>query len=210
MHISPHFRNMTIIGAATVLTAFGTAANATAATGGNAPAAAVTGVGYFTYDEPGVYGHKIRFSVQARTSADGSTRGNFSFRHLLPNGDLLGQGRADVTCLQVSGGVALFTAVVPEGQGNVRNHAFYVKIIDGGRGRPDQIANIQAQNGPERPPRRCIDFEVEYPGAAKRYPVERGGYLIRGQADPAGGLARHARHQGFQGGQAGRRETGRG
>jgi hypothetical protein len=97
----------------------------------------------------------IRFSVQAHTTADGSTRGNFSFRHLLPGGDLLGPGarRRDVSS---------------------------------GLGR--------------------IDFEVEYRGAAKRYPVERGGYLIRGQADPAGELARQARRPGFQG--AGRRGTG--
>jgi hypothetical protein len=109
MHISPHLRSTAFIGAATVLTAFGTAGDATAATGGSARAAGVPALG---------------------------------------------------TCLQVSDGVALFTAVVPEGQGN---HAFYIKIIDGGHGRPDQIANIQAQKGPERPPRRCIDVEVEFP-----------------------------------------------
>jgi hypothetical protein len=188
-----HSTATAFIGAATIL-AIGATATTTAAaapgtgtgtgtgTGGTygTHAAAISGVGNFTYDEPGVEGHKIRFSIHARTTADGSTRGDFRFRHLLPNGELVGEGRADVTCLQVSGGTALLTAVVPEGQGNVRNHAFYVKVIDGGRGRPDQVANIQAQNGSERPPERCIDFDVEYPGTAKRYPIERGDYLIRG------------------------------
>jgi hypothetical protein len=195
MRVSPHFRTTAtaFIGAATVLTAIGTTTAATAtatATAGTATgaatvgsdralAAAIAGGGSFTYDEPDVYGHRIRFNIHARTTVDGSTRGSFSFWHLLPDGKLAAKGRADVTCLQVSGGTALLTAVVPEGQGNVRNHAFYVKIIDGGSGRPDQIANAQAQNGSERPPQRCVDFEVEHPGP-KRYPIERGNYVIRG------------------------------
>ena len=142
--------------------------------------ASVVGVGQFRLDEPNVVGHRIWFGVRAVTAADGSSRGRFRFRHLRPDGTVAGQGWADVTCLRVSGDVALFTAVVPEGVGVVKNHAFVVKVINGKHG-PDRIAFIQAQNGPERPPRRCIDFDVEFPTMpAIRYPVLTGGYAVHG------------------------------
>lgn len=141
------------------------------------PGALIHGVGHFTYDEPGVYGHRIRFDIHARVASDGTTRGVFGYRHLLPDGQVLGAGHAEVTCLHVQSGTALVAAVVPEGQGNVPNHGFYIKIIDGGRGRPDRIETLQAGGGPERPPRYCIDTAVV--PDLKRYPVERGGYLVR-------------------------------
>jgi len=140
------------------------------------------GLGHFVYDEPGVVGHRIWFGVQAVTAADGSTRGHFLYRHELPDGTLVGQGRADVTCLKVTGNVAVFTAIVPEGQGNVKNHGYYVKIIDGGN-EPDEIVDAQAQNGPERPPTHCLDPETDLPPGSPqrpRYPVLMGGYVVHG------------------------------
>lgn len=141
------------------------------------PGALIHGVGHFTYDEPGLHGHRIRFSVHAHVAADGTTRGILGYRHLLPDGQVLGAGHAEVGCLSVHGNTALVAAVVPEGQGNVRNHGFYLKIIDGSRARPDQIETVQAQNGTDRPPRYCIDTAVD--PTVKRYPIDRGGYLIR-------------------------------
>lgn len=142
----------------------------------------VAGMGHFVYDEPGVAGHRIWFGVQAVTATDGSTHGQFLYRHELPDGTLVGQGRADVTCLKVTGNVAVFTAIVPEGQGTVKNHGYYVKIIDGGSGQ-DQIVDAQAQNGTERPPTRCLDPETELPPGTPqrpRYPVLIGGYAVHG------------------------------
>jgi hypothetical protein len=52
------------------------------------------------------------------------------------------------SCLSVHGNTALVAAVVPEGHGNVRNHGFYLKIINGSRARPDQIETVQAQTAP--------------------------------------------------------------
>jgi hypothetical protein len=95
------------------------------------PGARIYGVGHFTYDEPGLYGHRIRFSIRARVAADGTTSGVFGYRHLLPEGQVLGAGRAEVTCVSVHGDTALVAAVVPEGSGNVRNHGFYLKIVEG-------------------------------------------------------------------------------
>lgn len=142
------------------------------------PGALIHGVGHFTYEEPGLQGHRIRFRVHARVDAEGTTRGTFDYRHLLPDGEVLGAGHAEVTCLSVHGDTALVAAVVPEGHGNVRNHGYYLKIIDGNRAHhPDQIETVQAQNGPDRPPRHCIDTAVD--PDVKRYPIDRGGYLIR-------------------------------
>jgi hypothetical protein len=138
------------------------------------PGARIYGVGHFTYDEPGLYGHRIRFSIRARVAADGTTSGVFGYRHLLPEGQVLGAGRAEVTCVSVHGDTALVAAVVPEGSGNVRNHGFYLKIVEG---RPDQIETLQAQDGPERPPRHCID--TAWDPTLKPYPIEHGGYAIR-------------------------------
>ncbi|MFF0150699.1 hypothetical protein [Micromonospora sp. NPDC005203] len=92
------------------------------------------------YDEPNTVGHRIFFGVYAVAASDGSAQGQFLYRHERADGTLAAQGRADVTCLRVTGNVAVFTAIVPEGQGSARNHGFYVKIIDGGRG-PDQIVD---------------------------------------------------------------------
>ncbi|RJL30809.1 hypothetical protein [Bailinhaonella thermotolerans] len=135
------------------------------------PGARIGGVGHFTYDEPGVEGHRIRFAVHARVAADGTARGALTYRHLLPDGKLLGRGRADVTCVNVTGDTALVTAVVPEGQGTVRNHAFYLKIIEG---RPDRIETLQTNNGPVRPPSYCAD--PAFNPDIRRYPIERGGF----------------------------------
>ncbi|MFC3500333.1 hypothetical protein ACFOOK_05040 [Micromonospora krabiensis] len=140
----------------------------------------VAGVGHFVYDEPGTVGHRIWFGVQAVAAAGGSTYGQFRYRHELPDGTVVGQGRADVTCLEVTGNVAVFTAIVPEGQGAVRNHGYYVKVIDGGRG-PDQIVDAQAQNGTEPPPTECLDPETDLPAGVPprpRYPVLVGGYVV--------------------------------
>lgn len=138
--------------------------------------AGVIGVGQVVLTQPDAVGHRVWFGVLASTDADGSPRGRFWFRHLLPDGSLLGQGWAEVTCLQVTGNVALFTAVVPEGVGPVKNHAFSMKVIDGG-GQPDQVAFVQAGGGPARPPTRCIDFDVEYPGQP-RHQIRTGGYAV--------------------------------
>jgi hypothetical protein len=142
--------------------------------------ASVVGVGQIRLDEPNVVGDRIWFGVRAVAAADGSPHGRFEFRHLRPDGTVAGEGWAEVTCLQITGNVALFTAVVPAGVGVVKNHAFYVKIIDVRHG-PDRVAFIQAQNGPERPPQRCIDFDVEFPSSSiSRYPVLTGGYRVHG------------------------------
>ena len=155
-------------------------ATAQAGTAGGPSRSAVIGAGQFRLDEPGTAGDRIWFGVQASSAADGSVRGRFQFRHARPDGTVVGSGWAEVTCLRVDGNTALFTAVVPEEMPSdpVRNHAFAVKIIDGGRS-PDVIASIQAQNGAERPPGDCFDFDVDYPGVP-RYPVLSGGYLVHG------------------------------
>ncbi|MET8282035.1 hypothetical protein [Micromonospora sp. NPDC005174] len=143
--------------------------------------AMVVGAGQFVYDEPNTVGHRIWFGVVAVAAADGSTHGQFRYRHELPDGTVAAQGRADVTCLRVTGNVAVFTAIVPEGVGPVRNHGYYVKIIDGGR-QPDVIVDAQAQNGTEPPPTGCIDPETELPPevpARPRYPILAGGYVVR-------------------------------
>ncbi|MER7007185.1 hypothetical protein ABT297_29680 [Dactylosporangium sp. NPDC000555] len=137
---------------------------------------AVAGVGQVTLDEPNTVGDRVWFAILAATAADGSSDGRFWFRHLSPDGTLRGEGWAEVTCLQVTGNVALFTAVVPEGVGVVKNHAFYMKITDRDA-KPDQVSFIQAQNGSERPPTECIDFDVVFPGQP-RYPVLTGGYTV--------------------------------
>jgi hypothetical protein len=140
------------------------------------PGAWIYGVGHFTYDEPGTYGHRIRFSVIAGVSADGTTHGVLGYRHLLPDGQEAASGHAEVTCVNVHDGTALITAVVPEGQGQVANHAFVLKIIDGGPGAPDRIETLQAQGGPTRPPRYCMDTAGF---GLRTYPVEPGGYTFR-------------------------------
>ncbi|PYC71056.1 hypothetical protein C7C45_11555 [Micromonospora arborensis] len=140
----------------------------------------VAGLGHFVYDEPNTVGHRIWFGVYAVAAADGSARGQFLYRHEQADGTLAAQGRADVTCLKVTGNVALFTAIVPEGQGTAKNHGFYVKIIDGGRG-PDQIVDAQATNGTERPPTGCLDPETDLPPGSpsrSRYPILVGGYAV--------------------------------
>ncbi|WP_433320201.1 hypothetical protein ACQP0U_15805 [Micromonospora sp. CA-269861] len=141
----------------------------------------VAGMGHFVYDEPNVVGHRIWFGVSAVSPADGTARGQFLYRHEQSDGTLVAQGRADVTCLKVTGNVALFTAIVPAGEGSAQNHGFYVKIIDGGP-RPDVIVDAQAQNGTERPPTHCIDPETEVPAEypqRPRYPVLAGGYVVQ-------------------------------
>ncbi|MGC4747887.1 hypothetical protein ACLQ28_19850 [Micromonospora sp. DT201] len=140
----------------------------------------VAGLGHFVYDEPNTVGHRIWFGVYAVTAADGTTHGQFLYRHEQTDGTLAAQGRADVTCLKVTGNVALFTAIVPEGQGSAKNHGFYVKIIDGGRG-PDRIVDAQATNGTERPPTHCVDPETDLPPGSPsrpRYPILVGGYTV--------------------------------
>ena len=136
------------------------------------PSPAIIGLGPFVYDAPGVEGHRIWFGVRAARD-----KGRFWYRHELPDGTVVGQAWADVTCLRVDRNVALFTAIVPDGQQpDVRNHGFYVKVIDGGRG-PDLIADAQATNGTDPPPRHCVE-----PGDMGRpfYPVLRGGYAVIG------------------------------
>lgn len=147
----------------------------------------IVGVGHFTLEGPTIEGHKIRFAVRARVGADGTTHGSFRFRHLLPDGELLATGQADVTCLQVSDGTAMFTAVVtseyipplPPGRPH-GPHAFYVKVIDGDRG-PDQVVFAQATDPPGPLPTDCIDVEnhPEIPELV-RYPLDHGDYVLRG------------------------------
>ncbi|WP_430785631.1 hypothetical protein [Actinoplanes sp. G11-F43] len=129
----------------------------------------VSGVGRIVLTPADADGHPVWFGVRGD---------RFWFRHLLPDGSLVARGWAAVTCLRVTGRVAEFTAVVPEGVGPIRNHAFVVKIIDGGR-RPDQVAFVQASGGPERPPTRCFDLDAEFPGRP-RHQVLAGGYVVRG------------------------------
>ncbi|MFI5924456.1 hypothetical protein ACIA3K_00610 [Micromonospora sp. NPDC051543] len=176
----------TVAAAAVTLVAAGSStawAQPTAPTGTSPPRAAamVAGVGHFVYDEPNMVGHRIWFGVAAVTTVDGSTRGEFRYRHALPDGTELARGRADVTCLRVVGNVAVFTAIVPDGVDPVRNHGYYVKIIDGGR-QPDVIVDAQTQNGTEPPPTGCLDPESELPPEAParpRYPILAGGYVVR-------------------------------
>ncbi|MEU8182962.1 hypothetical protein AB0B86_19620 [Micromonospora sp. NPDC049047] len=132
------------------------------------------------YDEPNTEGHRIWFGVHAVSASEGSAHGRFRYRHERADGTLVAQGWADVTCLRVTGNVAVFTAIVPEGQGAAKNHGFYVKIIDGGRG-PDQIVDAQATNGSEPPPTGCIDPETDLPPGSQvrpRYPILVGGYAV--------------------------------
>ncbi|MCX5065008.1 hypothetical protein OOJ91_03845 [Micromonospora lupini] len=153
---------------------------------------ALAGMGHFVYDEPNVVGHRIWFGVSAVSTPDGTARGQFLYRHEWPDGTLVAQGRADVTCLKVTGNVAVFTAIVPVGEGTAQNHGFYVKIIDGGP-EPDVIVDAQAQNGATRPPTRCIDPETEVPADVPprpRYPILAGGYLVR-SAGPSRAVAGH-------------------
>jgi hypothetical protein len=149
---------------------------------------AIVGVGHFTLGDPDTQGHQIRFAVQAHAGRDGTTVGRFRFRHLLADGELLASGRADVTCLQVSNGTAMFTAVVtsefvpPERPGlPFGPHAFYVKVIDGDRG-PDQVVFAQAIDPPTSLDRGCVDVEDDprIPEPLVRYPLDRGGYRLRG------------------------------
>jgi len=177
----------TVLAAAAVAAVAAVPAPAHADPGAPAPIPAtagawIHGVGHFTYHEPGTEGHRIRFSVAAVVSAGGTTRGVFGYRHLLPDGQLVDAGSAEVTCVHVADGVALVTAVVPEGQGPVANHAFMLKIIDGVRGAPDRIETLQATNGPTRPPRYCADT-AGY--GLLTYPVERGGYRFGSGAHAA-------------------------
>jgi hypothetical protein len=136
------------------------------------PGAWITGVGHFTLQEPNTENHPIRFSVLAWVDRSGTTRGVFGFRHLLPDGRVLAEGQAEVTCVNVRGGTALVTAVVPEGQGNVGNHAFYLRLTNG---RPDRIETVQATNAPTRPVPYCVDIA---PFGVPTYPIERGGYVF--------------------------------
>lgn len=136
------------------------------------PGAWITGVGHFTFKEPGVYDHRIRFSVLAGVDRGGRTHGVFGYRHLLPDGRLVDEGFAEVTCVSVRGSTALLTAVVPEGRGPVRNHAFYLRLVDG---RPDLIDSVQATNGPRRPVPYCVDTA---PYGQPQYPIELGGYMF--------------------------------
>ncbi|MEU0549706.1 hypothetical protein [Micromonospora sp. NPDC005979] len=184
-------RTGTVAAAAVALVAAGSStawAQPTAPTGTSPPrgAAVVVGAGQFVYDEPNTVGHRIWFGVVAVVAADESTHGQFRYRHELPDGTVAAQGRADVTCLRVTGNVAVFTAIVPEGVGPVRNHGYYVKIIDGGR-QPDVIVDAQTQNGTEPPPTGCLDPETELPPEAParpRYPILAGGYVVRGVSHP--------------------------
>jgi hypothetical protein len=165
------------------------------AEGGSTPNQRIAGIGEFTLNDVNVTGHPIRFAIHANTDAAGTPRGSFRFRHLLPDGSVLATGHADVTCLQVVGDTALLTAVVTEeqiagaehlGDLPLGPHAFYVKIIDGGR--DDKIVFTQAIGPPPDVPLRqdCLDVEEQFPGELKRYPIERGNYTIRDAAAPAG------------------------
>lgn len=163
-----------LIAAALVL---GVAAPARAADGDPPPVPAtpgawITGVGHFTFTEPGVDGHRIRFSVLAGVDRKGRTHGVFGYRHLLPDGQLVAEGFAEVTCVSVRGRTALLTAVVPEGKGPIRNHAFYLRLVDG---RPDLIDSVQAANGTARPVPYCVDT---VPFRQPQYPIELGGYAF--------------------------------
>ncbi|MFI6239581.1 hypothetical protein ACIBEF_06850 [Micromonospora sp. NPDC050795] len=108
------------------------------------PGAWIAGVGGFVYDEPGTFGHQIRFVVVGWVDRHGTGHGVFRFRHALPDGSVASEGQAEVTCVSVVGSTALVTAVVPEGGSPMVNHVFVVKIIDGGPGRADQIETLQA------------------------------------------------------------------
>ncbi|AEV84961.1 hypothetical protein ACWT_3937 [Actinoplanes sp. SE50] len=138
---------------------------------------AVIGLGQIRLSGPNVAGDPVWFGIEAFTDRTGSAHGRFRFRHERPDGTVVGDGWAEVTCLRVTGDVALLTAVVPDGVGVVKNHAYYMKVTDGGS-QPDQLAFVQAQNGTERPPTRCVDFDVEHPGLADRSPVYTGGFTI--------------------------------
>jgi hypothetical protein len=92
-----------------------------------------------------------------------------------------------VTCVQVSNGTALFTAIVtrehippvPPGL-PLGPHAFYVKVIDGGR-EPDQVVFIQAIDPPGPLDPSCIDVEERFPGQLVRHPLDHGDHRLRGR-----------------------------
>ncbi len=137
------------------------------------PGAWIAGVGHFTFKEPGTYDHRIRFSVAAGVDRRGKSYGVFRYKHQLPDGRVVGEGYAEVVCVSVQGNTALVAAVVPDGQGTVVNHGFYVKIIEG---RPDHIESAQAGGDPTRPaPRYCVDPALF---SAVRYPLDRGGFTF--------------------------------
>ncbi|WP_433261484.1 hypothetical protein ACQPWR_20180 [Micromonospora vinacea] len=140
------------------------------------PGAWIAGVGGFVYDEPGTVGHQIRFGVLGWVDRDGTGHGVFRFRHALPDGSVVSEGHAEVTCVSVVGDTALVTAVVPEGGSPMVNHVFVIKVIEGGPGRADQIETLQAGGDPTRPPTRyCVD---PAPYNLSRYPVRPGGYAF--------------------------------
>ncbi|MEW1587996.1 hypothetical protein AB0283_21455 [Micromonospora vinacea] len=140
------------------------------------PGAWIAGIGGFVYDEPGTVGHQIRFGVLGWVDRHGTGHGVFRFRHALPDGSVVSEGHAEVTCVSVVGDTALVTAVVPEGGSPMVNHVFVVKIVEGGPGRADQIETLQAGGDPTRPAKRyCIDTA---PYDLSRYPVRPGGYAF--------------------------------
>ena len=132
----------------------------------------ITGIGQFVYHEVNVEGHRITFGLAAGVTRNGTAYGVLTYRHALPDGQLLASGWADVTCVNVRGDTALVTAVVPNDRSTLVNHGFYLKIVGG-----DRIELAQTGGDPAEPARRhCIDT-ADVPGI-NRYPVEPGRYLF--------------------------------
>lgn len=173
-----------VLSAAVAVVGAAPSASAAVAPADEVTGAAIAGVGHFTLHGPDVEGHKIRFSVQAWAGPNDATVGSFGFRHLLADGELLSVGRADVTCLRVSDGVAIFSAVVtseyipptPPGL-PLGPHGFYLKVTDD---RPDQIAFAQAIDPPGPLETDCFDVEERYPDYVERYRLDRGDFVLHG------------------------------
>ncbi|MGC4847406.1 hypothetical protein ACLQ3F_09220 [Micromonospora sp. DT15] len=64
------------------------------------PGAWIAGVGCFVYDEPGTFGHQIRFGVVGWVDRHGTGHGVFRFRHALPDGSVASEGQAEVLFLR--------------------------------------------------------------------------------------------------------------
>ncbi|MFB9406519.1 hypothetical protein [Dactylosporangium matsuzakiense] len=133
----------------------------------------MAGVGQVTLTGDRQDGDHVWFAVAATNAG-----GRLWYRHLSPEGAVRAAGWADVTCLEVTGNVALLAATVPDGVDGIRNHGFYLKLTDNAT-RPDDLVFIQTLNGSEPPPAYCVDPDVQVPGWP-HYPVQIGGYTVHG------------------------------
>jgi len=142
----------------------------------------IKGTGNFTLHGPQIEGDKIRFEFDGRTARTGITHGTFKFRHHKPATDTdpgwTAYGDGEITCLRVTGGVALLTAVVehevvpgmPDGIGA---HAFYLRIVDGAK---DSLTFIQGPPPPGLP--GCSDPTAFPPVNTTKSTLDTGNWTL--------------------------------